>query len=103
MYMIAVNEYIIYIKCVLIQMISTRNSLFHKYRLQKSNHIVFTGYCTHSSTLKELIVFSGRKISDFLKNDSPYTPRVDYYNEKRLAWIRLSHKSGVLFTTTLVS
>ena len=53
MYMIAVNEYIIYIKCALIQMISTRNSLFHKYRLQKSNHSVFTGYCTHSSTLKE--------------------------------------------------
>ena len=58
MYTIAVNEYIIYIKCLLIQMISTCNSLFHKYRLQKSNHIVFTGYCTHSSTLKEFMVIS---------------------------------------------
>ena len=58
MYMIAVNEYIMYIKCVLIQMISTRNSLFHKYRLQKSNHSVFPGYCTHSSTLKELMAIS---------------------------------------------
>ena len=29
MYMIAVNEYIMYIKCVLIQMIYTCNSLFH--------------------------------------------------------------------------
>ena len=62
MYMTAMNEYIMYIKCVFIQMIYTCNSLFHKYRLQKSNHSVFPGYCTHSPTLKELMVISVVKI-----------------------------------------
>ena len=56
--MIAMNECIMYIKCVLIQMIYTCKSLFQKYMLHKSNHSVFQGYCTDSSTLKELMVIS---------------------------------------------